>query len=256
MKKKVILISIMVLFMAILTQKSYAAIEIKPSATASASGVFTNSSVSNSYLLCQKMTEKGESLYGSTVVPHLSTNKDWGAVSYLANSIYGTNSEGKNTGVKLENINGVAYYSTTKNVTGVMNWGANCYNGNLYTQTASLMKKYKDNVPNYENGKATSTARDNVIELEKAALNSSRFVEVIPTDGSNFTTTKTAGMALAETKGYPWGQWPYAGTDENYPIAIRQGLFGFDVGGGSYGGNTASGAGSGYATFRPVIWNK
>ena len=87
-------------------------------------------------------------------------------------------------------------------------------------------------------------------------MNSSRFVEVIPTDGSNFTTTKTAGMALAETKGYPWGQWPYSGTDENYPIAIRQGLFGFSVGNGYYYSSTTSGAGSGYATFRPVIWNK
>ena len=252
MKKKVILISIMVLFMAILTQKSYAAIEIKPSATASASGVFTNSSVSNSYLLCQKMTEKGESLYGSTVVPHLSPNKDWGAVSYLANSIYGTNSEGKNTGVKLENINGVAYYSTTKNVTGVMNWGANCYNGNLYTQTASLMKKYKDEV---KNGTSASTARNNVTELEKAALTDSRFVEVINT--GSLTTTSTTGMALAETSGYSWENWHGIGSSSDYPMFIRQGLFGFLVGDFGNGSNsTTSGAGSGYATFRPVIWNK
>ena len=251
MKKKVILISIMVLFMAILTQKSYAAIEIKPSATASASGVFTNSSVSNSYLLCQKMTEKGESLYGSTVVPHLSTNKDWGAVSYLANSIYGTNSEGKNTGVKLENINGVAYYSTTKNVTGVMNWGANCYNTNLYTQTASLMKQYKDEV---KNGTSASTARNNVTELEKAALTDSRFVEVINT--GSLTTTSTTGMALAETSGYSWGNWHGIGSSSDYPMFIRQGLFVFVVGVGNSGGGTTSGAGSGYATFRPVIWNK
>lgn len=250
MKKKVILISIMVLFMAILTQKSYAAIEIKPSATASASGVFTNSSVSNSYLLCQKMTEKGESLYGSTVVPHLSTNKDWGAVSYLANSIYGTNSEGKNTGVKLENINGVAYYSTTKNVTGVMNWGANCYNGNLYTQTASLMKKYKDEV---KNGTSASTARNNVTELEKAALTDSRFVEVINT--GSLTTTSTTGMALAETSGYSWENWHGIGSSSDYPMFIRQGLIGFNVG-AYYFNFASSGAGSGYATFRPVIWNK
>ena len=35
-------------------------------------------------------TNNGETLSGSTVVPHLATNKDWGAVSYLSNSVYGT----------------------------------------------------------------------------------------------------------------------------------------------------------------------
>ena len=76
MKKKTLLIVIMFLIMLILKNKSYAAIEIKPSPEANANSVLKNTTVSNSYLLCQKMTEKGESLYGSTVLPHLSTNKD------------------------------------------------------------------------------------------------------------------------------------------------------------------------------------
>lgn len=250
-RKKIFLINIIVLFMVILAQKSYAALEIKPSAAANADGVFTNSSVTNSYLLCQKMTEKGESLYGSTVVPHLSTNKDWGAVSYLANSIYGTNSSGQNKGGKIS-IDGVYYYSTNGNATGVMNWGVNCYNDKLYSQTASLMQQYITEVLKYEKGETTSTltARDNVTELEKAALNSSRFVEIINTGDLN------KGMALAETSGYSWENWKRIGSRIDHPMLIRQGLFGFSVGNGDFSNYTSSGAESTHATFRPVIWNK
>ncbi len=231
-RKKIFLINIIVLFMVILAQKSYAALEIKPSAAANADGVFTNSSVTNSYLLCQKMTERGESLYGSTVVPHLSTNKDWGAVSYLANSIYGTNSAGQNTGVKIS-IDGVDYYSTTGNATGVMNWGANCYNDRLYSQTASLTQQYMTEVLKYEKGETTSalTARDNVTELEKAALNNSRFVEIIEITDRKFSPILTKGMALAETLDYPWGQWHTVINVLDYPMFVRKGLFGFNVGG-------------------------
>ena len=186
MKKKTLLIVIMFLIMLILKNKSYAAIEIKPSPEANANSVLKNTTVSNSYLLCQKMTEKGESLYGSTVLPHLSTNKDWGAVAYLLNSIYGTNTAGKSTGIKI-NINGVDYYSTNGNITGVMNWGVNCYQTGLFSQTSSLIKEYIDNG-------SESTAKDNVIELEKATLNNSRFVEII--DTKNFTAASTQGMGL------------------------------------------------------------
>ena len=245
MRKKILFISILLISLMAIMQKSYAAIEIKPSTAANSDGVMKNSSVSNSYLLCQGMTNQGESLYGATVVPHLSTNADWGAVSYLSNSIYGTNSAGQNTGEKIQ-INGINYYSTTGNASGVMNWGANCYNGNLYTQTSSLITKYVTD-------SSTSTATGNVTELQNAAAKHSRFVEVIDTD--LFTVKNTLGMGLAEVAEYPWQQWHYAGKDVNYPIAIRQGLFGFGVGNNDYGGTT-SGAGSGYATFRPVVWNK
>lgn len=247
MKKRIMIINILIFAIIMITQKSFAAIEIKPSATADAKGVMTNTSVTNSYLLCQNMTKQGESLYGSTVLPHLSTNSDWGAVSYLSNSIYGTNSAGKNTGVEVT-INGVSYYSTNGNVTGVMNWGRNYYKADLYTQTASLITKYvTDNTG--------STAIDYVTELLTAAKNNSRFVNVVNTGA--FTVRNTLGQALAETSGYNWGQWKYAGQDINYPIAMRQGLLGFYV--GTYNGDgigTASGADSAYATFRPVIWNK
>ena len=244
MKKKTLLIVIMFLIMLILKNKSYAAIEIKPSPEANANSVLKNTTVSNSYLLCQKMTEKGESLYGSTVLPHLSTNKDWGAVSYLLNSIYGTNTAGKSTGIKI-NINGVDYYSTNGNITGVMNWGVNCYQTGLFSQTSSLIKEYIDNG-------SESTAKDNVIELEKATLNNSRFVEII--DTKNFTAASTQGMGLMETRSWEWSNWSAAGTVIDKPICIRREIFGYYV--SSNYNSIATGEASYNGTFRPVIWNK
>ena len=135
MRKKIIIISI--LAMLVLGQASYAAIEIVPSKDGKGTDGMTRSSVSNSYLVCQNMKNAGESLNGTTVLPHLATNADWGAVSYLANSIYGTNTEGANTGKEIT-IDGVKYYSTTGNETGIMNWGANP-NVTRYTQTAGLI---------------------------------------------------------------------------------------------------------------------
>lgn len=246
MRKRLLLISILVIGLIAIMPKSYAAIETKPSPAANANSVMKNISVTNSYLSCQGMTKQGESLYGSTVLPHLSTNADWGAVSYLSNSIYGTNSAGKNTGVKVT-IDGIDYYSTTGNASGVMNWGVNCYNSSLWTQTASL-------ITNYMTNSSTSTSKEYVTELQAALEKRSRFVEEINTNSGMFTVNNTLGKGLEEVSGYPWDQWHYAGQNENYPIAIRQGLFGFVV--GSNGNYPSSGAGSGFATFRPVIWNK
>ena len=249
MRKK-ILFSIIFIIIISLWSKCYAAIEIKPSETADASKVMVNSSVSNSYLLCQNMTKQGESLYGSTVLPHLSTNTDWGAVSYLSNSIYGTNTKGGNAGVEVS-INGVTYYSTTGNTSGVMNWGKNYYkvqaNQPLLTQTASIITKYMSD-------STGSTASSYVTELKNAAASNSRYVDIVNT--GSFTVNNTLGMALAETSGFPGLGWKYAAQDINYPIAVREGLFGFIVGFGYDIVSTTSGAGSAYATFRPVIWNK
>lgn len=89
-------------------QASYAAIEIVPSKDGKWTDGMTRSSVSNSYLLCQNMKNAGESLNGTTVLPHLITNTEW---------------------------------ANTDKETGIMNLGANS-NITRYTQTAGLTKKY------------------------------------------------------------------------------------------------------------------
>lgn len=204
MRKKIGIISLLTIISIIaIIPKSYGALTSKPTTKTDGSNVLVNSTVSNSYLLCQQMKNNGESLYGTTVKPHLATNKDWGAVSYLSNSIYGTNTQGGNTGLEVA-INGVTYYSTTGNASGVMNWGINKYK-TLYTQTAGLTDNY-------------TSGNDNVTELYNNR--ETEFVDFINPN----TASLTIGMAMQETSG-KLGETFRTGTSTSYPTSARIGLF-------------------------------
>ena len=252
MKRKIMSLSILITLIIMIAKVSYGygTIEIKPAPSdkkTNAAWVLTSIKVSDSYLLCRGMTDEGGSLEGATVEPHLTTNADWAAVSYLSQSIYGTNGSGKNgtdNSVKVE-INGVEYYSTNANKTGVMNWGNNRYK-TLYTQTASLITNYSE---------TNSTAKNNVIELKNNI--STGYVETI--SGGD------KGRGFSEINGLNYGQWIAFRADSNYPICIRQGLFGYGCSSNGYttsgsiiypGNNGATGASMSQTTFRPVIWNK
>ncbi len=234
MKRKTIISIIMFILLIGISNISFGAIEIKPGTTP-----ITLTTVSNSYLKCRELTTTvGESLYGaSTLQPHLATNSDWGAVSYLSNSAYGTNTAGQNKGTEIT-INSVKYYSTNGNVTGVMNWGVNP-NATRYTQTAGLISTYDS---------STSTASANVTELYNNR--ETRFVDFI----NPGTATLTKGMAMQETSGQYSGGTFSTSTQNNYPGSIRSGLISGIFGYGSYG--VASGVAANNVTFRPVIWNK
>lgn len=235
MKRKLLISSIILIAMIVIGQASYAAVEIVPSKNGKGTDAIVNTTVSNSFLLCRGMKDTGGSLKGTTVDPHLATNKDWGAVSYLSNSIYGTNTAGQNKGVEVI-INGVKYYSTTTNITGVMNWGANP-NDTRYTQTAGLISNYDA---------STSTASSYVTELN--THKDTKYVDYIKPN----TALSTLGMAMQETSG-KYSTF-YCGTDNSYPSSIRAGLFG-GVFGLLQGYNGATGAVYKDVTFRPVIWN-
>ena len=227
MKNKITIISIIMLFsIMVLLPKSNAALESKPGTS-----VLVNTNVSNSYLLCQGMKGLGESLYGSTVQPHLATNKDWGAVSYLSNSVYGTNTKGGNNGLTVE-INGVSYYSTNGNTSGVMNWGRK------WTQTAGLISQY-------------TSGNSNVDELYNNR--NTKYVEYIDAK----STSLTKGMAMQEMS----GKYVNFNVDARTysPGSARSGLFG-----GAFGyvpnlNYSEDGAALGHShsniTFRPVVWN-
>ena len=221
MKRKIkfIIFIIIGLLICIVTQ-SYAAIAIKPATVTNGSNVLVNVSISNSYELCQQMLNAGESLYGTTVKPHLATNKDWGAVSYLSNSAYGTNTQGQNVGIQIT-IDGVNYYSTNGNATGVMNWGANP-NKTLYSQTSGIIQAYLD-LEDKEGG--STTAPENVVALVNNS--STDFVDVF---NGTYNTTTTKGMAMLETSENGFSTWKSKSIDFKYPISIRNGLFGFCVG--------------------------
>ena len=234
MRKKIILSLIIVMIALTIGQASYAAVEIVPSKAGTGKDAIVNTTVSNSYLLCQGMKNTGGSLKGTTVDPHLATNKDWGAVSYLSNSIYGTNTQGGNTGIQVT-IDGVKYYSTTTNITGVMNWGSNP-NVTIYTQTAGLISNYNP---------STSTVSTYVTELY--TNKDTKYVDYVdPRQAS-----QTLGMAMKEVNAN-FGN----GTDNNCPVSGRQGLrsgsFGWS-GNGGYGWSNGSALSN--VTFRPVIWN-
>lgn len=216
MRKKIIFILIILSTILIVEQISYAAIEIVPSKNGKGTDLIVNKNISESYLLCLGMKGSGESLKGTTVQPHLATNKDWGAVSYLSRSIYGNNSTGGNKGIEIT-IDNVKYYSTTSNITGVMNWGSNPNRAQTYTQTSSLIEEYLA-----LEDKSSSIAYNNVMELEKAINNLSNYVEILSASGD------TKGMAIYETKSFSTNS--YFSTDTPGPISIRDGLFGFNIG--------------------------
>lgn len=237
MRRKILLSTIILIVTLITGKISYAAIEIVPSKTGDGKDPIVRTSVSNSYYLCRSMKNSGESLVGTNVDVHLATNKDWGAVSYLSDSIYGTNTQGGNTGVRVT-INGVNYYSTTNNITGVMNWGSNP-NTTMYTQTAGLVSSY-------------TSGLDDITELY--ANRDSNHVEYLDLSVAN----NTKGMAAHETNS-KYNTKFYTFNIRNYPTSIRQGLFagsfGFNIGAGYLGNNRTDGSAFGDTTFRPVIWN-
>ena len=242
-----ILIAIIMITMIWLMPKSYGAVASKPATVTDGSNVLVSKSVSDFYSLCQNMKNNGESLYGSSVKPHLATNKDWGAVSYLSNSSYGTNTEGKNAG-KLITISGVQYYSTTGNASGVMNWGSNKYK-TLYTQTSGILKAYMD---------LSNKTNNNLTELVTAADNNSKYVEVIDTNDSGFNE-ETNGMAMSEINNFLFVSTKSVSNGTASSISVRTGLFGYAIGvkfGNDPGvGFATEGKVHKYATFRPVVWN-
>lgn len=227
MKRKILFTLICSIIILAVASVSYAAVEIVPSKNGLGTDSIVNTTISNSYMLCQNMKNVGESLYGTTVLPHLATNKDWGAVSYLSNSIYGTNGTGGNTGVEVT-IDGVKYYSTTNNITGVMNWGSNP-NKTRTTQTSGIILNDTDLESNM----------DNVIELYNNK--DSKYVEAfISTEWGK--VANTLGMATYEVDADNIGMTL---------VSIRSGLYGMRTYWGvAFGQKTTE------TTFRPVVWNK
>ena len=216
----------------------YAAVEIVPSKNGKGTDQIVNTTISNSFLLCRGMKNVGESLNGTNVDPHLATNKDWGAVSYLSNSIYGTNTEGKNRGIEVT-IDNVKYYSTTPNITGVMNWGSNP-NVSRSTQTSGLISNYNPE---------TSTASEYVVELYNNR--DTEYVDYVDAT----INTETLGMAINETNGMYNVHFDTNQKNNNTPISLRTGLLSGTFGFNRFGHGNESGKALSHVTFRPVIWN-
>lgn len=218
-----------------------------------------NVNVSTAFVTCRNLDSTSSTLGTTGLDPHLTTNLDWGAVSYLANSNYGVGANGhtietqgkagkKITVTEKVGNNNVdyTYYSTTGNATGIMDWGANP-TAVTYTQTAGILNSATE-----EN---TGNSYNNVKVL--LTYNNTRYVEKL----SNINNT--VGMAISETVARPdWTgveAWNIFNPSSSYPIMTRNGLFGFNIGqaAGWYynGGGGVAGEAKSDSTFRPVIWN-
>lgn len=228
MKRKIIMSLILIILILLISLPNFAATEVRARKTGE--NVFRALTVSQSYQQCLNLKDKeGESLYGTNVIPHLTTNKDWGAVSYLAYSNYGINAKNK-TGIQVK-INGTDYLSTNGNITGIMDWGKN------WTQTSSLNSAYIEN----------PTGSENLILLEENI--GTRLVEEVNT--KNATNKTTTGMAITEF-GNSYGS---IANDVNYPVTIRQNLNVYSVAGPSGQDSISNGGKYSWVTFRPIVWN-
>lgn len=201
-----------VIAVGLLTTKVNASqIEIKPNSKG-----IRYITVSQSYVTCRNLDSLSSTLGTTELDPHLVTNKDWGAVAYLANSDYGVGANGhttaKDSGQGLSgkeiSLDGVKYFSTSGNATGVMNWGANP-NETTNTQTASLTSNLTQ----------LSQITDEVTKENVKILVGNIGTRYVESVGS------TMGMAMSEISG--WGRLSYISTLVNYPIVVRNGLFGF-----------------------------
>ena len=201
----------------LLTIKSNAAMAIKPGIT-----TWTNINVSDSYSQCYNLRNADSTLGSNQLDPHLTLNKDWGAVAYLAISSYGAVTD--STGPQIW-INSLGYYSTTGNATGVIDMG------HCYTQTSSLKS-------DYESGNNYITTLINNVN--------SKYVEKF---SSGISSTDTLGQAINETKAW-WSSTFHDSGNGGYPVVNRGAMLGIDL-----GLNLGNGKGASDVTFRPVIWN-
>lgn len=211
------------LFILCFSTISNAAIEIKAGTTR-----HTNIDISTAYQYCYDMRSATSTLGINSLDPHLSLNADWGATAYLGASTYGGVRNNYGTIVKINEANN---YSTTNNITGVMNLGSYLA-GNMLYNSNSFVSCISD--------KRTGSGKefDNIYKNKDT-----KYVEIIPTDES---IEKTRGMALIETNNW-YGSGGTPGINENYPIMYRVNIFARRKISGT--ANTSG------ITYRPVIWN-
>lgn len=194
MKKinKRIIILVIFLTAIVISNFSYAGVEIKSGTTP-----YTSVNISEAFDICYNLRDGTSTLGTCNLDPHMATSMDWGAVAYLAQSRYGRNSS-------------YVTDNTTGNNSGIMNL-------NSYTQTATLFES---------RNKTSTNATSYRYRLEEALADSnlSKYVDVI---SNTVDTTTTKGRAIAETKNWYGATYSYSNSNNtDGPIIIRDSLFG------------------------------
>lgn len=153
--------------------------------------------------------------------PHMATSLDWGAIGYLAQSRYGANASTVTT-------------NTTGNKSGVMDLGS-------YTQTATIFES---------RNKSSTNATAYRWRLEEA-VNDSELKKYVDVISNTVDDTSTLGRAISETCNWYGASYSFnSSTNTDYPIIIRDSLFGV-----SYNYYNSAGQAASNLSFRPVIWN-
>ena len=233
-RKQILIMVIIFLLIVLLPTITKAGIESKPGTTA-----WTNISVSDAYGLCYDLNSGGSTLGDCNLDPHLALNKDWGAVAYLAVSGYGAVTTATGPSISIDGMEG--YYTTTGNITGVINLGKTAY---TYTSGSIAVGLEEDSKNNQY--------RTNLIKNKDT-----RYVEILP-DAGKETAENTKGMAIVETNGWFGSKSSYGPTTGVAMVVRCQGVLVF-YGGYGYDNGRVSASFDGSAqnrfTFRPVIWN-
>lgn len=183
---------------------------------------WTNINISESYAECESLNSPTSTLGTSALQAHLTTDADWSAMAIFSVSQYGgatSNSPG----------------TTNGNSSGIYNVGSN------WTQSTGIL----------------STANKNSTPYISGLFNEDGSVKkYIKQWSTTRAETNFVGFQDSSAQGtYGWmGGTTWWGTSTSYPVSIKNGLFGVDIGNYGYGYETSGGAFSN-VTFRPVIWN-
>ena len=245
MKKKTlkILFAFSILLFNVLMINSYAAeLESKPGGT-----TWTVITASEAYDACTSMKSGTSSIGSGNLNPHMSTAKDYDAISVLAISQYGKCTTSSSGSPYYYSVNG--YYSTTQNSSGVMNFGQytqqNSYTP-YWTFTSSFMTAgtndyrraslYNNRNSLFVNLIEGGNTRYNGDAGEVSALalrnNSANKCMGIINDTANFPN-ETGGLGRFQYWGYKDSNTAYYYYPDAYPILVKRELFGFYVGYGS-----------------------
>lgn len=182
---------------------------------------WTNINISESYAECESLNSPTSTLGTSALQAHLTTDADWSAMAIFSVSQYGgatSNSPG----------------TTTGNSSGIYNVGSN------WTQSTGIL----------------STANKNSTPYISGLFNEDGSVKkYIKQWSTTRAETNFVGFQDSSAQGtYGWmGGTTWWGTSTSYPVSIKNGLFGVNVGYNGY--DIASGGACSNVTFRPVIWN-
>lgn len=184
---------------------------------------WTNINISESYAECESLNSPTSTLGTSALQAHLTTDADWSAMAIFSVSQYGgatSNSPG----------------TTTGNSSGIYNVGSN------WTQSTGIL----------------STANKNSTPYISGLFNEDGSVKkYIKQWSTTRAETNFVGFQDSSAQGtYGWmGGTTWWGTSTSYPVSIKSGLFGVNIGKHVYANDGTSGGASIGVTFRPVIWN-